>query len=137
MNTVVAKIKPEKQRQFFKTQFGKIQETPPRTGKIVRYFPNSDLRGQHKGLAEIAKANRIDVNKLAPGEYLIFVNNARDKLKMYAAGNVIAYLRMPQGRRIDLRVIQYLPRFFTGGKINYTAALTKSIDRSLKALKLK
>lgn len=125
-------VSPREQRGYFKRQFVKVQEsTAGKPGRVVRFFPRSDLRCQHRGLALMASKRGIDVNKLKPGEYCIFVNNARDKLKMYATGNTVAYLKMPAGEKLNLNVIAHIPRFFTGGVINYTAALKAQIKTDL------
>ena len=127
----IENLKPTDQRAFFSRQFGIAQEVQAKSTRIIRFFPQADLRCQHLGLAKVAASVGINVHKLAPGEFVIFLNNARDKLKMYASGNVLAYLKMPQGTRVDLNVIQHIPRFFSGGKINYDAALKKQIKREL------
>ena len=69
------------------------------------------------------------MSALAAGEYLVFVNRARDKVKMFASGNVVAYLRMDKGK-LDPRVIQYLPRHFNGVKINYDGAMRDVLKKS-------
>ena len=91
--------------------------------KILRYFPDADLRGQHLGLSFIANKAGIKTASLGQGEFLVFVNRKRDRLKMYASGEVVAYLKLEGGRKIDPKVIQHLPRHFNGAKINYDAAM--------------
>lgn len=99
--------------------------------KALQIFLNADFRNVHEGLAAIAKKNKLDVEKLESGEYLIFVNTAKDRLKLYAANNVVAYLKMKSGK-IDLRTIQLIPQAFNGsGRIDYDAALKEVIEREL------
>ena len=97
--------------------------------KILQYFPDQDLRAGHLGLSVVANKAKIDTNSLGQGEFLVFVNRRRDKLKMYTGGNVVAYLKMPQGHRLDPRVIQHLPRHFNGAKINYDGAMRDVLKR--------
>jgi hypothetical protein len=97
--------------------------------KILQYFPDCDLRGQHNGLSIIAKKANLDTRSLGAGEFLVFVNRKRNRLKMYTSGNVVAYLKMPDGKYIDPRVIQYLPKHFNGAKINYDAAMTDVLKK--------
>lgn len=100
-------------------------------GHVVHFFGDVDLRSQHNGLSELAKKEKIDVRKLRPGEYLVFVNHARDRVKMYTASNVIAYLKVDTGK-IDLRTIQYIPTAFEGsGKIDYDRSLKEFVEKSL------
>lgn len=97
--------------------------------KILRYFPDSDLRGQHLSLSIQASRAGLNVNSLGAGDFLVFVNRKRDKVKLFASGNVVAYLKMPDGKKLDPRVIQYLPRHFNGSKINYDAAMTDVLKK--------
>lgn len=95
---------------------------------IIRYFPESDLRKGHIGLAIIAKREGVDVKSLGHGEYLIFANRAQNRVKLYAGGNVIAYLKLDKGR-IDPRTISLIPRYFTGHKIRYDDALREVLGK--------
>ena len=69
---------------------------------------------------------------LGLGEYVIFVNKKKTALKMYAPNFIIVHQRLPNGARIDLGLIERLPRYFNGTKINYTAALEDFIKEKLK-----
>lgn len=80
----------------------------------------------------MARKQGIKVQDLEPGQLVIFVNAAKNKLKVYAANNVVAYLKLPDKERIDLRVIQKIPEAFQAtGKINYDAELKKLIEKQL------
>lgn len=94
---------------------------------------NADLRSGHDGLASLAKQFEIDVRKLLPGEYLVFINSAKNKIKVYAANNVVAYLKLSNGGRVDLNSIRYIPQAFTAsGQIDYDEALKRSIEEGMK-----
>lgn len=80
----------------------------------------------HDGLSEIAKRAGIKITELDSGEYIVFVNRAKDRFKIYAAQNVIAYWRARKGDRLDLRVIREIPRVFNGSAIGeYDKALER------------
>lgn len=97
--------------------------------RVVRIFNDSNLGNGHKGLANIAKTNRINVLNLNIGEYVVFVNRNKTAMKMYAPGNVVAHMKMPKGMIIDMRIIALLPTFFNGTEINYFGALKKNITK--------
>jgi hypothetical protein len=94
---------------------------------LVRYYPDTDMRNGHDGLAEMARKSGIKIDNLGAGEFLAFVNRARNKLKLYNGQELVAYLRLKDNRKIDPRVIQNLPRYFDGTKINYDAAMRDSL----------
>src|SRR5204862_105846 len=89
----------------------------------------ADLRNGHDGLTAIAKDEGVDVSKLSEGEYVIFINAERNKLKMFAAHNVVAYYKTRPGEVLDMRTIALIPRAFTGsGRINYDEALKETVE---------
>lgn len=100
--------------------------------KILRVFLNADLRSGHDGLSALAKKSAIDVQTISNGEFLIFINTGRNKLKMFAANNVIAYLKLKNNERINMATIQKLPTVFNGGKIHYETALRDVIEKELE-----
>lgn len=101
------------------------------SSKILRVFLGADLRCSHDGLNEIAKSNGIEVGTLTPGNFVIFINSKKNMLKLYAANNVIAFLKLKSGT-IDLRTIAKIPEAFkASGKIDYDSALKKIIEEHL------
>jgi len=107
------------------------------SSRIVLYIDNVNMGLGHPGLTELAKKWKVNVEKLGPHEMLLFINRAKDKLKvMGSEGKVLAYLRMPRGQRLRLEAIQYIPQVFSAtGKIDYDAACKESLVRSLGATK--
>lgn len=99
--------------------------------KIVRYFPDTDLRAGHDMLADKAIRNKINVKALGRGEFVVFVNRAKTALKMFAgSANLVAYLRLEKGK-LDLRTISLIPEYFDGSEIKYDLALKKVIEKDL------
>jgi len=99
--------------------------------KALQVFLHSDLRCGHEGLAAIAKKEKINVNKLAVGEYVIFINTERNKVKLYAANNVVAYLKLPRGH-IEMRTISLIPKAFAAsGRIDYDELLRETLEGAL------
>jgi hypothetical protein len=82
--------------------------------------PDADLRQGYDGLNK-----KVPLLNLGKGEFVAFVNRKKDKVKLCTGNDMIAYLRLPQGQKIDPRVIQYLPEFFDGPKIKYDKAIEK------------
>lgn len=95
--------------------------------RVLQVFLNADLRCSHDGLREIAKKGGLDVKDLQPGQYIVFLNAAKDRLKLYASGNVVAYMKQPDGGKIDPRMIAELPRAFNGTTINYESAIKEAL----------
>jgi hypothetical protein len=99
--------------------------------KIIQVFLNADLRCGHDGLAKLANDNNINVANLEPGQFIIFINTEMNRLKLYAANQVIAYLRLKEGK-IDIRAIQLIPRaFLASGRIDYDKAIKEIIESKL------
>ena len=110
--------------------------THKKPARIVYFAPDTNLRCGHDGLSEIAKKSKlkIHVEALLPGEYLIFTNRAQTALKMYTCGNIVAHLKMPQGQRLNMEAIQFIPCFFNGEKIDYKGALAEAMKKQFARL---
>lgn len=93
--------------------------------KLVRYVGNADLRMGYDGLNEV-----VDLKNLGKGEFVAFVNTRKDRVKLCTNGDMIAYHRLPQGQRIDPRVIKFLPKYFSGSAIDYDGAVEASLRES-------
>ena len=118
-------MKPAK--ALYEKRISEILMTKKVEQRIIRFFPNTDMRNGHPGLRQIALKQQIDVSKLSAGEYVLFMNSRRTAVKMFVPGNVIAHLKMPNDSRIDPRVIAHIPRFFNGKKIDYDQALEEML----------
>lgn len=97
--------------------------------KLLQVFLDSDLRLGHPGLARLANKNGIKVGELGVGEYVMFVNVKKNKLKLYAANEIVAYLRLPKGS-IDVRTLALIPKTFESrGRLDYDGDLRTVIER--------
>ena len=122
-------MRPNPEVVRFNQKLDAAEKEVKRINKVIRYFPETHMGNSHHGLAEIAAKHKINVNKLEPGEFVIFANSDLSALKMYAAGNIIAHLRMPGSQKINPRVIAMIPRFFNGSQIEYDKALREVIQK--------
>lgn len=96
--------------------------------EIVHYFPRSDLRSGHVGLTKMAAKAGYKPSELNPGEFLVFVNSRKTALKIFAANHIVAHYKSPTNY-IDIRVLQYIPQAFSGGRFNYSVALQKVLEK--------
>lgn len=103
--------------------------------KLVNAFLDVDMRCQHDGLAKIAKKHRVDVWSLSPGEHVVFINRAMDRIKMFSPNGVLSYLRLKSDQRIDLDTLKYIPEAYDGSKdlrVTYSQALRKSLSKRVE-----
>jgi hypothetical protein len=103
--------------------------------RVLTLIDNVPMGNGHHGLAEIArKVAKIKVEELGSGEVIMFLNRAKDKLKIVGSrGVVLGYLKMPKGQRIMLEAIQYIPQTFgSSGALNYDKALEKALVQRLQ-----
>ena len=99
--------------------------------RITHVFLDTDLRCQHNGLAKLAIKQKIDASKLMPGQHLIFINGALNKMKMYSPGNVVSYLRLDRGR-IDLETLAKIPQAYGHDiAVKYNKALKDTLLKRL------
>jgi hypothetical protein len=90
--------------------------------RLVRYFPDADLRAGYDGLSAAAKKEGVNLMGLPKGHFVGFMNRERNKLKLCAQNDLVAYLRLSKGK-IDPRVISTLPEYFNGGSLDYDGAV--------------
>lgn len=87
---------------------------------LIKVFYDTDLRGGHKVLSEVARQHKIHVSKLEPGHYVAFVNKEKSGVKVYAASDVIAYMKAGRKDGITEDVIRQIPRAFLGSPMGGT-----------------
>lgn len=93
--------------------------------KLIRYVPDVDLRLGYDGLNR-----KVSLANLGAGEFVAFVNRQRTKIKLATGNDVVLYHRMRSGHKIDPRVIALLPRYLSGNKINYDAAMRDVLQKA-------
>lgn len=99
---------------------------------FLRVFPNTDLRNSHDGLAAIAKKHKVKVENLLPGEYLLFLNTGKNRVKLFAANEVVAYIKSKHGK-IDMRTIQLIPAAFEAdGKIDLDKLTRETLEKLIQ-----
>lgn len=101
--------------------------------RTIKLFHDINMGMGHKALSEILAKEAIKLDQLESGSIVMFINKKMDKLKILGAhGLVVGYLKMPDGQRINLSAIQYIPQTFgANGAINYTSALRKALTQRL------
>lgn len=101
--------------------------------RIVAAFDGVNMGKSHQGLAELAKLWHVKVDELNDGELILFLNTRRDKLKVLGSqGQVLAYVKLQDGRRLPLEAIQYIPKTFAAkGKLDLDAAITEHVKAAL------
>lgn len=98
---------------------------------ILQIFHDTDLRNVHRGLAEIAKKHKVDVNKLRDNEHLIFLNSAKTKIKLYSSHGLVSYYVSPSGK-LNLHMIDELPKAFGAQGFDWKKAERVALEKLLK-----
>lgn len=118
------------------TEFTKLIEKHPnvKRANLKQVFFNADLRSGHSGLEALAKKNGVTLLTLKPGEFFIFINRKKTMFKMATAfGTTVAHFKTPNNSQLDLRMVKYLPTYFSGGELNYLGALKEVLgEKSLQ-----
>lgn len=97
--------------------------------KIMHMYMDVAMWNSHEGLSLIAKKiNGVDIQKLKPGQFCLFVNPPFNACKLYGANNVILYYRHPKNHRLDPKALRLIPQFFDGQDIGYSKALHRVIQ---------
>lgn len=81
---------------------------PERDWFICQAFWPVNMNMQHDGLSAVAENSGIDVEKLKPGQFVLFLNYRQTRVKLYTAGGLILYLRV-KGGRISAETIEGIP----------------------------
>ena len=102
--------------------------------RLIAILWGTDMRLAHDGLLAEATGKNKALALLKPGECIAFVNEKRDRIKLLAGSNhgypVLGYFRSKTGR-IDVQAIQFIAQAFNGSRIDYNAALKKSLLKRL------
>lgn len=102
--------------------------------RLVAAIGNVSMNLGHQGLALVAKKFNITFEKMEDTQLVLFINKQRDKLKLMGSkGVVLGYVRMPQGQRLPVGAIQFIPQTFSGdGRIDIDTAVKTYVENALK-----
>lgn len=105
--------------------------------KTVHCILGADLRCSHEGLKIQARSRGISLKSLMPGEAIVFINHAKNKMKAYSYNGVVSYIRFDDPKRgIDLNALDEFPKAFRpDGTMDYEKALRASLKTRLKEKK--
>lgn len=92
--------------------------------KLLHIFSGVDMRCSHVGLQLLLKKKKITMKET---DFVIFLNNNRNLCKMFCGGTDAILYYHKDGRVIDPGVLQYLPKYCGGGKINMDAAIKEHL----------
>lgn len=105
-----------------------------RKNKIVRVFVDTPMYCQHDGLSAIAAKAKVNLEKLPDGEHVIFINRARDKIKVFSSRGLLSYRRRKEG--INIGVIEEIPNSFNEhGEIDWVAAERRALEKDLEKVR--
>lgn len=98
--------------------------------KLVRVFLETDMRCQHAGLRTLAAKAKVKLSKLNAGEHVVFVNKARNRVKLYSNNGVISYLWKEKGM-LDMAALAQIPYTFQQGEFDMKKAVKMSLMKRL------
>lgn len=102
--------------------------------KIIHWMPNTDLRNNHHGLADLAKKQlKVDVGDLKVGECVMFVNAAFTAFKIYCPNNFVLHYKHPEGHKLNARAVLQVPHFMRGSEVGYKDSLRAVVERYIDA----
>ena len=91
---------------------------------VIRCFLDVDMRCQHFGLSKHAKKHKVDIDKLKPGQHVMFTNRAMNRVKIYSAGGVLSYLASKD--RLDMAAVGQIPACFGADiQVKYASAIKR------------
>ena len=99
---------------------------------VLSIFFDVHMGMAHPGLAELARAKRLHVERLLPEQYVVFMNCNGKALKIFAAGNTLVHLKVPEGK-VSVELIESIPTIFGGRRMRLTDQQRREIETSLKA----
>lgn len=99
---------------------------------IVHIFRDVSMSFQHDSLGQICNGAGISLKELKPGEHVIFINSSITRVKLMSHGGVISYYRAPDGNRLNLNMIEFIPHCFNASKgMDWKKADRLAIDKLL------
>lgn len=101
--------------------------------RLVAAISNVHMGLSHEGLSSVAEKFGIKIDKLSESDLILYINRARDKLKVLGAkGIVLGYVKMRKGATLPLGAVQFIPETFSGrGTIDIDGAIQKYLAKTL------
>lgn len=97
--------------------------------RVVHLIRDVDMRNSHDGLAELAKkVLSVDTDRLAPGEFVMYVNTSQTMVKLQHGRWLLSY-KKPDRSRLNAKALLALPSFAQGADIGYEKALASIIRK--------
>lgn len=103
--------------------------------RVVHCVPNTDMRNNHLGLAELARKQlKVKIEELRPNEFVVFINSAWTAYKMYQGGslNTVLHYKSEQGDRLNAKAVIQSTQHALNGEIGYKKALVSVIEAEYK-----
>lgn len=101
--------------------------------RVLHAFYNVSMHFQHSGLTELISQS-TGKDWLARGEVALFLNSSWEACKVLTASGILAYKRVPQGRRITLEDIKQIPVHFGGARLSFEPALEERIKAKFEEI---
>lgn len=104
--------------------------------RTIQVFLNADCRLMIPGLVALCKRHKIAVEEKVRGQLVVFLNTARNYLKVIACNGtpspVLACYRLPRGSVHDLSIIAEIPAAFNQhGEVEFDVALRRALEKHL------
>jgi hypothetical protein len=110
----------------------KLIRRRPTVNTIKFLFIGADMRCQHAGMLKIAQSKKEDLTKLKQGEHAVFMNNERNKIKLYSVGGLLSYLKLHRNGRVTPELIESIPECFNAnGTVNWDKAQRVALEKEL------
>lgn len=84
-------------------------------GRLLHVIEDADMRCRQEGLIAQAKANKVDMASLKPGDIVAFLNTKKDRLMVMTmlqeedSHGFLGYYRSPHGR-VPPEALEFIPR---------------------------
>jgi hypothetical protein len=103
---------------------------------IIRVIDGVHMGLGHDGLRKLLrKQASIDLDDVQGQDLVFCINTAGDKLKVIGCkGLVLAYLKMPGGKRIMRDALRFIPNTFGSRGFDYDAACEQAITNRFPTL---
>lgn len=95
--------------------------------RLTRVFFNVFMGCGFEGLSEIAKDSKTDIGA---DSCVCFVNRPATAFKLMVGGQYLTYYKN-NGKKIPLEALRLLPEKFGGSKLEFDAAVRKSIEKQI------